>query len=506
MTVVALALGGSVAAQASTVKMPDRSGLIITKHEQPDEAGTPATGLPQDTGLPVIPGVTFEAYQVPLNNDPMTDAGRAEIAGIDLAEAQGKVSGVAATRSGTTDAQGQIHWQSSAAPGQKDGEDLGAGLWLVRETAAPAGVIRAGDFLVAVPLTDPTNGEQWLNTIYVYPKNQTVEGEKTVDNESDFTVGSTVTWRISIDNPSPFNALTGAYEPAEMFRVVDVLRDEYLSTDATGQDFTVVSPAGMVWGQDYTVTVEPGQSAGTTALTLEYTASGLDRLAEAPTERAVMELKTLVVKGGVIENSAQFWTSESQGEPGEIPGTSMKYGDYALIKKSAGTPVGALPSLSGAEFMVFTTEQDALDAQNDVPGAKDKAVRPAVNVPGYDPVAGTWTTNADGRVDITGLRYSGFANGESFGPGDPRYVTYWLVETRALEGHQLLAQPFSFIIDEDSATQTTEEIVNQYDRNGFVLPLTGGAGTLVLTIAGLALLATVLVVARRRSLAHRAAA
>lgn len=496
VTAAALVLGGAAAAQAVTSsEMPKSSGFVITKLEQPDENGAPATGLPQTSDLAVIPGVTFEAYQVPLENDPLSNAGQKEIAGTTLAQAQAKIAGLAASRDGVTDSAGQIHWQSSAAAQQKDGEDLEAGLWLVRETATPAGVVPSGDFIVGVPLTHPTERNTWLDTIYVYPKNHTVGGSKTVENTENFVVGDTVTWTITIDNPSGRDN-NGEYYAADMLRVTDELDDAFLTTATDGSGMNVTAPAGLVKGTHYEVNVTA--AGGKSTVTVNFTDTGLAKLVETPTAPVVMQLQTKIEQAGVIENSARFTTSESQTTPGEIPGTSMKYGDYALVKLSEGAPEGTTPSLAGAEFMVFTSEADALAAKAGDQAALERAVRPNVTVPGYDPVAGTWTTNDAGRVDISGLRYSGFANGESFGPSDSRYVTYWLVETKALADHQLLAQPVSFIVDEDSATQSSETIVNQYNREGFVLPLTGGTGTLMLTIAGLVLLATVLAVARRR--------
>lgn len=498
VTAAALALGGAIAAHAATAsEMPPASGLIITKLEQPDEPGTPATGLPQASGQAVIPGVSFEAVRVPLAKNPLTNEGQKEIAGTTLAQAKAATVGVAAARTGVTDANGQIHWQTAAPEAVRDGLDLEAGLWLIRETAAPAGVVPSGDFLVAVPLTHPTDRNTWLNTIYVYPKNRTVGGSKTVENLKSFVVGDTVTWTIDLDNPSPRDTGTGEYYPADMLRVVDVLDDAFLTTAPDGSGMTVTAPSGLVKPTDYTVGVV--SEAGHSTVTLDFTDAGLAKLAETPAQNVVMTLDTVVEQAGVIENSARFFSSKTQTTPRETTTSTMKYGNYALVKLSAGAPADVTTSLAGAEFMVFTSEDDALAAKRGDEAALARAVRPNVTVPGYDRATGVWTTNGDGRVDISGLRYSGFANGESFGKNDPRFVNYWLVETRALTDHQLLAEPVSFVVDENSSTPLHgQTIVNQYDRGGFLLPLTGGAGTVLLSVGGVVLLVAVLVIARRR--------
>lgn len=148
--------------------------------------------------------------------------------------------------------------------------------------------------------------------------------------------------------------------------------------------------------------------------------------------------------------------------------------------------------------MVFGDVDEAVAAAGGTQAARDAALKPAVTAPGYDPDTGVWTTNQSGRVDISGLRYSDFADGVVVGPDDPRYQSYWLVETKALANHQLLVSPIEFVVTEGSLVQNTETIVNRYNRGGFLLPLTGGLGTILFTVGGLALVATVLIVARRR--------
>ncbi|MBP6684413.1 MAG: isopeptide-forming domain-containing fimbrial protein, partial [Leucobacter sp.] len=414
VTTVALAFGGAAAAQAATVDtMPTSSGLVITKLEQPKENRESANGLPQ-TGLPdgAISDVTFEAYQVPLTKNPLTNEGQKEIAGISLAAAKKSVEGKSSARTGVTDDAGEIHWQSDAVDGKKDGENLEAGLWLVRETNTPAGVVAAGDFLVAVPLTHPTELNNWLDTIYVYPKNHTVKGEKTVENADQLKVGETVTWTITVDNPSPRDPATGTSVPADMLQIVDELDENFLTTAVDGSGVEVTAPKNLVKGTDYKVSVV--SEGGKSVVTIDFEAAGLKTLAAVAPEDVQLTLKTVVKQTGVIENSARFTSSKTQTEPKEIPGTDVKYGEFAILKTSEAGSEGKTTPLKGAEFMVFASEADAKAALNGG-AALDNALKPAVTVPGYDQKTGIWTSNGDGRIDITGLRYSGYADGESFG-------------------------------------------------------------------------------------------
>lgn len=499
LAATALVLGGVAAAHAEPVdSMPASAGLIITKLAQPDADGSPATGLPITGTLPsdVIPGVTFSAYQVPLTENPLSKEGQEEIAGTTLAAAKVLAANVPATRTGVTDSDGEIHWQSDAPISKKDGENLGAGLWILSETNTPPGVVSSGDFLVAVPLTHPTELNRWLDTVYVYPKNHTVSGVKSVSNAAKLVVGDSVAWSITLDNPSPRDPVTGGRVATDRLTVVDWFGDEFLSTAADGSAISVAAPSGLVRGQDYEVSVAP--QTASTYITVDFTASGRAKIAAEPMVDVVVTIDTVVLQPGNIENSAAFFSAASQAQPTPIEPAEVRYGGYALIKESSGKPSGDTSDLSGAEFMVFGSEQEALAAVAGSQAALDAALKPVVTVPGYDGDEGVWTTNAAGRVVLDGLRYSDFADGVVVGPNDPRFRPYWLVETKALNNHQLLSEPVRFLVTDGSTTQTTERIVNEYNRGGFWLPLTGGVGTILFTVVGLALVAFVLVVARRR--------
>ena len=489
VTAVALAFSGAAAAQAAPQdSAPEKSGLVITKVERPAGDSTVTNGSPLGA-LPGEPinGVTFEAYKVPLNTkkDATSNDAQAEIAGIDLAEAKQRVAdskgewGGANKRSGETAGNGEIQWTGAAA--------LDAGLWLVRETGTPAGVVAAGDFLVALPLTNPQDKSQWLDTVYVYPKNHTIEGTKSVQNADQLVVGDVVTWTVAIENPSPRDPATGAYVAAEMFEITDELAADFLSL-AGGLDGVSAKlslkdqpDVALTAGADYTKSL-----AGNT-VTVAFTAQGLEKLAANQAYSAIVELQTTVLKSGSIKNVAQFSTSKSQPKANTTE-ADVKYGDFELIKKSEGGPSDA--PLAGAEFMVFADKATADAALKGDTGAREAALKPEAG----SHADGVWTTDDAGKVMITGLRFSDYADGEKI-LEESKQLTYWLVETKALENHQLLTEPVPFKLTDASKSI---EVTNQYDRGGFVLPLTGGTGTIMLTVAGVALLALVLIVARRR--------
>lgn len=436
---------------------------------------------------------------------PGTDQWLQNMASTTLATAQAEVGNpatVTAARTGTTDVDGEISWTGS----DPLTGDLPWGLYLIRETSTPDNVVAAGDFLVAVPLTNPTDRDAWLDTIYVYPKNAKVDATKTVANAADFVVGNTVTWTIDTAIPR-VRANDGAgYVATDAFEIHDTLQNDelVLNETAPATGITVTAPAGLVKGAtagtgDYFVVTDTSV-AGETSYRIVFTAAGRQKLADTLNNetgtRVTATLDTQVLAAAVIGNEADVFPSQksiTDGTPLTTDPVEVRYGDYALIKKSSD---GSVLDLSGAQFKVYLSKADA---ESDV-----NALKPAVTSTGYDPVTGVWTTDASGHVAVSGLRYSDFADGETLTTSDSRYQSYWLVEVKALDGHQLLAEPVEFVVDADSATQTTQEIVNQKNRNGFVLPLTGGMGTVLLTLGGITLLAVVLIVARRRRTAEAA--
>ena len=109
---------------------------------------------------------------------------------------------------------------------------------------------------------------------------------------------------------------------------------------------------------------------------------------------------------------------------------------------------------------------------------------------------GMFVTDSDGKVSLGGLRDSFWADGKAVEKGATGYQKYWFAQISAPEGQQLLAEPVEFEIGGNDGG--TLELTTPSTSNAFVLPLTGGTGTALLTILGLGILAIVLFVARSR--------
>lgn len=459
--------GAAVAPAASAAPLVDidpyaTATLHIHKLVQPDEFGDAADGLPKDTsGMTPLPGVDFTVQKVS-GVDLTTNAGWQDAAALTPEQAAARAEKPGATK--TTD-----------AGGDADFADLPLGLYLVTETSAPAGVTPAKPFLITLPLTDPVNKGTWLYDVHVYPKNAVTGAEKTVKDSPSVVAGDEIEYTIDADIPR--------VEVIDGYKIVDKL-DTRLDHDSTAVSLT--DGTTITEGKDFTIAFDKG----TNAVTVEFTEQGRAVLAAHATSAQVrVIIKAKANATGAIPNEAIVYPNAPSfdvkpGEPGGpivTPPVETRWGVIVIEKVDADNTD---TMLAGAVFRVYMNEADARAQKNPltVDGKAD------------------FETGADGRAVISGLRYSDFADGKQLEPGDPNWRSYWLVETKAPEGFELLAEPLKVDVTSDDPAQVSITVKNVPHNAGFFLPQTGLAGTAGMLIGGAILLAGVLTItaARRR--------
>ncbi|MDN4614719.1 SpaH/EbpB family LPXTG-anchored major pilin [Leifsonia sp. F6_8S_P_1B] len=480
-----LALAGASMASAavtpSTIDATKKGSITIHKYEMPAAGpGVEADGADHGdlAGLTPMQGVEFTITKVN-NVDLTTNAGWKTATTLTPAQAQSQLS---ATKSVVT----------TASTGIAKASNLDLGLYYVTETKYPAGVTPAAPFLITVPMTDPANLDKWMYDVHVYPKNSKVGGSKTVKDATEIAMGGPVVWTILGDIP--------AGPATDGYRIVDPLDTRLTYKTAT---VTLTSGPALSSGTDYTTSFD----AASNTVTVEFTATGRDKLAAAKTADASAQVKVVLdtivnaVSNGIgidgdIINVAWVYPNQASfaikpGKPGEttpgtptdpnIPTTPVPVGPVetklAAIKIHKRAAENQALSLAGAQFKLYPTAADAAAGTN------------AITIDGTS----TWTTGADGTVTITGLRQSDFADNQQLtSTTDPKYQYFWLVETKAPTGRELLAEPIKTTAMGLGANATTLEIDNAKHNDGFTLPFTGsplsatlfyGAGALVV-IAG----------------------
>jgi fimbrial isopeptide formation D2 family protein len=464
-----LALGVPAAASAAPAPHlidPTQTGTInIHKFTMPETAPTERdNGKVKDTtGLEPLEGVTFSVVQVdPDTYDLTTNAGWSALRSLTPAAAATAPHG--ATQSVTSDAAGL-----ASASG------LPLGVYLVTETSYPAGTTPGAPFLVTVPMTDPDDRNAWMYTINVYPKNSVIGGgSKTVDESNAHKVGDTVTWTIRGDIPL-VDVLDG-------YRIVDPLDARLTYVDTA---VSLTNGTALVEDTDYTLT-----ATGTpTKVTVDFTAAGRAKLVANKSAQVQVVIRTTINAVGEIVNEAIVYPNEASfdiepGEPGGpivTPESEVKYGNVTIEKVNAADNTA---KLEGATFQVYLTEADATAGTN------------PISIKGTS----SWTTDSAGLLTISGLRQSDWYNGQTVAPGDTGFQYYWIVETAAPTGFELLAAPVRVTVGAvDTVIDFTVE--NSPSNGGFTLPFTGStidAGLIYGAGAAILLGAAILVIRQRR--------
>lgn len=499
----ALVLGGAVAAQAApiippvTPPTPDtRANLHITKLTTPNDGPVESNGMPNASlpaGASGIPGVVYRVDRI-TNVDLTTNAGWQTAAQLDIAASGAVTNPGDAGWSATFGSYIEGTTNASGVPQLSGGGDafqsMPVGLYRVTEYSTPAGVTGSVPFLVALPMTNPVTvgsdapGTTWLYDVYVYPKNSKVGATKTVDDAAARaaagTAGGTavnrITWTVLADIPRD--------ETISKFEIVDALDSRVTYASSTVSITGAGAPALVACvavndpvNCDYTLTT------GST-VTLAFSAAGRAKLVTAWKANPAAQVKFDIASdinatalGGASDISNTATVSVNNAPSITTLPAIVKVGDIKIHKVTAGTTTG----LQGAEFRVYANKADA-DAANGnylVINNADK-----------------WTTDANGDVTIQGLLFSNWINGATV--IDPaNYRSYYLVEIKAPADHQLLAEPIKVDVTAAGASVVVTDIEN-VPTSAFLLPLTGGTGTVLLTVGGIAILAIVLLVARRR--------
>ena len=457
-----MALAGT--ANAAPIVDRDTGDLTVHKFEQPVEWGPDTNGkpLPADelAKLKPMEGVVFEIQQVnPVNLKENEDWLKADtlIKDFQALTATEQIAWTPPTgytlgnaQTATTDAQGSAEFAG-----------IPIGLYLVTEKSAPAvegkAITKALPFLVTVPLTDVATGDNWFYDVNVYPKNIITGVEKEIVDIDAYGVGDTVQYTFYGDIPGG--------EPAAKYVLWDQLDSklEYVNDSAKVKFGSTTATVTTDYTVDYTggkVTItltEAGRLAAYNALKADNTA------------KVVVTIDATVMSGidGCVPNKV---TLEFENKPGYETEVESKpvdtcWGGLKIFKHDTD---GSSSPLAGAVFEIWGSHTD------------DFATATKVTVDGVD----NWTTGADGKLTVSGLRYSDHANNVSPAPAGG-YNYYWVKEIKAPEGYLLQAEPIPFTVDTEVANAPVIDVPNTPDK---ALPKTGAEGILPILIIGAGLL------------------
>lgn len=360
-------------------------------------------------------------------------------------------------------------------------------------------------FFVSLPFTDESGNS--VTDIYAYPKNSTgnVDIDKKIDKvgetsvnddiKANANIGDIITYKVTYSVPVPENGLTE-------LKIVDTM-DKGLTFTNNASNITVKDDKveatnigkELAYGTNYEVSLDETNNK----VTINFD-KYLNSLQKNSTEEFTITYKVKLNESAVLgqagnKNKVELvYKNDGETESKtKTPDKEVKVFTYGidLTKQGEG---GA--KLSGVEFKLT-------DGTNEINVLKSgDAYYPSNDTK----ASSTVTTNNNGEIHIRGLK-----------PG-----TYKLTETKTNAGYVLLKDPVVIVITptnaetgaatatvgskdvtmtDDNGSLTAKVPLTVVNSKGFDLPVTGGRGIALFTIAGIAIVvaAGTLLFMRKRS-------
>ena len=473
------------------IKTEVKGSLAIHKHLTGGgkDIGTP-TGTEQnaDDKGPAVEGVVFTAY-------PITDINLKDPAGWDTISnlARTGVPDSACTNPAAPTLGAHTFGKGMASPatnseGLATITEMPVQAYLVCETTTPGDIVqKAKPFVVTIPHPNTAAGAdgQWIYDVNVYPKNEAIDVDKTIQAQklNGYGVGSLIKFPVSSTAPT-----LDAKSFYKYFQLKDTLDDRLSEVTAT----EVSLEGATLQPTDYQVDTN-GQT-----VTVTFTAEGLKKIKAAPGKKVSAVFQGKVTKAGsngTITNRAQVISDTVYAEQPPTPETpptnpdnpptsdevTSNWGDLSIKKVDTHQQGQTKAGLQGAQFQLYK--------------AKDAYANTCSKVKDGDPIAingqTTLTTDAQGAIDIKGLFISDSIDGaDRDNQKDATERCYVLVETKAPAGYVLPAGDAAVTAVKVKVGEVATDNVTVENTKQSVpgLPLTGANGMLILTASGASLL------------------
>ena len=473
------------------IKTEVKGSLAIHKHLTGGgkDIGTP-TGTPKndEDKAPAVEGVVFTAY-------PITDINLKDPAGWDTISnlARTGVPDSACTNPAAPTLGAHTFGKGMASPatnseGLATITEMPVQAYLVCETTTPGDIVqKAKPFVVTIPHPNTAAGAdgQWIYDVNVYPKNEAIDVDKTIQAQklNGYGVGSLI--KFPVESTAPTLDAKSFYKYFQLKDTLDERLSEVTATEVSLEG-TTLQPT------DYDVVTNQQ------TVTVTFTAEGLKKIKAAPGKKVSAVFQGKVTKAGsngTITNRAQVISDTVYAEQPPTPVTpptnpenpptsdevTSNWGDLSIKKVDTHQQGQTKAGLQGAQFQLYK--------------AKDAYANTCSNEKEGDPIAingeTTLTTDAQGAINVKGLFISDSIDGANRdNQKDATARCYVLVETKAPAGYVLPAGDGAVTpVKIEVGAVTTDNVTIENTKQSVPgLPLTGANGMLILTASGASLL------------------
>ena len=473
-----------------TINQDATGSIVVHKHLKNATGTMGKVDGTADSGGDGVDGVTFKAYKVSgLDLSKPTDWDKLAALADNIPSnacadpAHPTLGNNAPAVEAAASAEG-----TTAGGGTTTLAGLSVAAYLVCETEAPADIVeKAKPFVVTIPFPNTTNGGEgkWLYDVHAYPKNQKIEIDKTISDQTvnGVGLGSRVTFPVSTTIPSL---------DADTNFTYFYLRDQLDSRLTDGKvDKVTLGADTLAENTDYV------QSNTGGLVVVSFTRAGLAKLKANPNKKveAIFSGTVSAIGDGTIKNKANLVQDTHYGAipPNEPPSTpptepnnpptspevSTDWGNAQLLKFDANSGA-AKTGIKGAKFKVYNaTEPYAADCS-----AATKA-GDAITVNNKT----EFVSDDAGLVAIDGLYVGDSVGSAGQGSQGATKRCYVVEEVEAPAGYVLPQKTTTGISVSKgtlAAATYSAEIANNKQPVP-QLPLTGANGQLLMTIGGISL-------------------